>query len=140
MAIRLHQLTLPEIFDRVGKLKTEEEQIAFLQANDSKTLRWFLYRAFHGKFDIKGRMPNFEVSELPVGLTYSNMNHVTKSVDHLLEGNTLSRERVERILHNVLESVHASEAKLIKKLLRSTYRHPKVGYGTFQQAFPHLLR
>lgn len=140
MAIRLHQLTLPEIFDRVGKLKTEEERVEFLRENDSKTLRWFLYRAFHGKFDIKGRMPNYVTSELPVGLTYSNMNHVTKSIDHLLEGHTISRERVERILRNVLESVHADEATLIKKLLRSTYTHPKVGYGTFQQAFPQLLR
>ena len=119
-----------EIFTKVNNAKVKEEKIKSLKQNDSVPLRQILKGAFDPKieWDLPEGTPPYKVNEAPAGTEHTLLFTETKRLWHFVKGADpkLSKTRKEMMYIQMLEGLHADEAKLLisvkEKNLNATYK------------------
>ena len=121
---------LTEILTKVNNAKVKEEKIKILKQNDSVPLRQILKGAFDPKieWDLPEGTPPYKVNEAPAGTEHTLLYTESKRLWHFVKGadNRTTKTRKEMLYIQMLEGLHADEAKLLiavkEKNLNGTYK------------------
>jgi len=121
---------LTEILTKVNNAKMKDDKIKVLRDNDSVPLRQILKGAFDPKieWDLPEGSPPYKVNEAPAGTEHTLLFTESKRLWHFVKGADpkLSKTKKEMMYIQLLEGLHADEAKLLisvkEKNLNSTYK------------------
>jgi len=110
-------LLISEILDKVSKVKTKKEKVAFLKQYDSAALRMVIKSSFDPK--IMWKLPEGEVpyrkNEAPEGTEHTNLHGEARKLFHYLEGGNadLTQSKRESMFVQLLEGLHESDAEVL---------------------------
>ena len=108
---------LSEILTKVNNAKMKEDKIKVLRDNDSVPLRQILKGAFDPKieWDLPEGTPPYKVNEAPAGTEHTLLFTESKRLWHFVKNADpkLSKTRKEMMYIQMLEGLHADEAKLL---------------------------
>ena len=143
-------LLLPEIFNKLGELKTEQDRVTFLQTEGrkNKLLPYVLSLNFDPKveFDLPKGQPPYKASPHPVNMAETNFYAESKRLyllikDHPRRPKNIKRMQVENIFIQMLEGIHKGEAELLIALKDKALAKKYTGLSekTVRAAFPDIL-
>ena len=121
---------LHEILTKVNNAKDKPAKIAVLKKNDSVPLRQVLKGAFDPniKWALPEGTPPYNENDAPAGTEHTLLFTETKRLWHFVKGADpkLSKTRKEMMYIQLLEGLHADEAKLLiavkEKNLNNIYK------------------
>ena len=121
---------ISEIPTKLNNAKVKEDKIKILKQNDSVPLRQVLKGAFDPKieWDLPEGTPPYKVNEAPAGTEHTLLLTESKRLWHFVKNADpkLSKTRKEMMYIQMLEGLHADEAKLLinvkEKNLNATYK------------------
>ena len=108
---------LSEVLTKVNNAKDKPKKIEVLQQNDSVSLRQILKGAFDPniKWDLPEGTPPYKENDAPAGTEHTLLVSETKRLWHFVVGadTKLSKTKKETMFIQILEGLHADEAKLL---------------------------
>jgi hypothetical protein len=108
---------LSEILTKVNNAKDKPKKIEILQQNDSVSLRQILKGAFDPsiKWDLPEGIPPYKENDAPAGTEHTLLASETKRLWHFVTGadTKISKTKKETMFIQILEGLHADEAKLL---------------------------
>ena len=110
-------LLISEILDKVSKVKSKKEKVAFLKENDSESLRMVIKSSFDPK--IVWLLPEGEVpykkNDAPEGTEHTNLHGEARMLFHFLEGGNadLNQNKRETMVVQLLEGLHETDAEVL---------------------------
>ena len=112
-----YQPLFSEILEKVGKLKTKKEKVAYLQQNNTDALRMVIKSSFDPNivWDLpEGSVP-FIPNEVPEGTEHTMLISEARKLFHFIKGgnNEITRNKREAMFVQMLEGLHESEANLL---------------------------
>ena len=121
---------LSEILTKVNNAKMKDDKVKVLRDNDSVPLRQVLKGAFDPKieWDLPEGTPPYKVNEAPAGTEHTLLFTESKRLWHFVKNADpkLSKTRKEMMYIQMLEGLHADEAKLLiatkEKNLNTLYK------------------
>ena len=121
---------LSEILTKVNNAKDKPKKIEVLKSNDSVPLRQIIKGAFDPKieWDLPVGTPPYKENEAPAGTEHTTLYQEAKRLWHFVKGADpkLSKTRKEMLFIQMLEGLHADEAKLLiavkEKELNKVYK------------------
>ena len=110
-------LLISEILDKVSKVKSKKEKVAFLKENDSESLRMVIKSSFDPKIVWllpEGEVP-YEKNEAPEGTEHTNLHTEARKLYHYLEGGNadLTQNKRETMFVQLLEGLHETDAEVL---------------------------
>ena len=122
--------TVHEIFTKVNNAKDKPKKIEVLRKYDQPYLRQLLKAGFDPKieWDLPEGTPPYKENEAPAGTEHTLLYTESKRLWHFVKGadNRTSKTRKEMLYIQMLEGLHADEAKLLiavkEKNLNSIYK------------------
>lgn len=114
--------SISEIIQTVRDLKTREEKVAYLKANETDTLK-FLLQLLYDKKRFKFLIPDTDPPYIPSehfenhGAMY-NQARKLKYVIHGMGGENLLKSKRESVFIEILESVHRDDAKFLLDVIK----------------------
>ena len=121
---------MSEILTKVNNAKDKPKKIAVLQQNASAPLKQVLKGAFDSNivWDLPAGDPPFIANEAPIGTEHGLLRNEAKRLWHFVKGadNDLTKTQKETMFIQILEGLHADEAKVLlgmkNKSLNKTYK------------------
>lgn len=133
-----------EIFREFESAGTRKDKVAVLQKYGDKRLQDFLLFSMHPsvKFDIT-KLPDYKPSVIPEGLNYTNLAFEMDRLyifipEHPRYRVKLPERKEQEILHTMLESMHAEEAKLLMGCFKKNLPVKGLTSKIVKEAFPNL--
>ena len=110
-------LLISEILDKVSKVKTKKEKVAFLKQYDSDALRMVIKSSFDPKIVWllpEGDVP-YEKNAAPEGTEHTNLHGEARKLFHFLEGGNadLNQNKRETMFVQLLEGLHETDAEVL---------------------------
>jgi hypothetical protein len=134
-------MSIPEILTKIMRVASSKEDVVrMLRENQSHALKQILHYAFidRGKWYRKD-LPTYTPDPSPEGLTMTSLFQESKRLYIFKDIYKLQNERKDVLLIQILESVHPSEAKVIKELFEGTFaRAYSLDKKIVLEAFPDL--
>ena len=132
-----------EIFEQIGKAKSDDEKVFLLQQNGNFTVKTLLQCAFSPNinFDLPRTNPPYTVDDSPEGLSVTTLHREVRKFVYFVPRsgkyveNNIKREQ---IFIEMLEGLHSTEAELVldvkaKKIKGLTH---EVAYRAFPSVIP----
>jgi hypothetical protein len=143
-----NRLLIAEILAKLSEFtgaNSTKAKIAWLQKNDSGTLRLILRHAFDSGivYKLPDGEPPYTKNDSPAGLTENSLFAETRRLNYLFHNPPpgLKRHQLEGLFISMIEGLHASEAIVIlavkDKRLHRIY--PELTEDLVNAAFPNLL-
>ena len=136
---------LYEIFDAFEKAETDYDRVCVLRFNES----WAMKNVLRGAFDpnvrfVIDRVPYYKPSDAPIGMGYTSITQELGRAYIFEDGNpkvepTLTYERKEKILIQILEALEKREAEVFMNMLLKNLKVKNLDYRIVSEAFPDLL-
>ena len=110
-------LLVSEILDKVSKLKTKKEKVAWLKQHDSDGLRMVIKSSFDP--ELKWLLPEGDVpfsrNDAPEGTEHTDLHMEARKLYHFIEGGNydITQTKRETLFIQMLEGLHESEAELL---------------------------
>ena len=137
------KLSIAEIINNAGNLKTDEEKISFLQKNSSQALLTLLRTQYDESVELyvnESNIPDYRPSVYPdsYGLLYKEYRMIYYMIKGM-HGENLSQDRRLKLAYQVLETIDKNDAEYFKNVLLKV---PSKGItlNIIKQAFPGLIR
>ena len=117
MAFDTYTPLFSEILEKVAKLKTKKDKIEYLQKYNTDALRMVIKSSFDPK--IEWALPEGDVpytpNEAPEGTEHSVLSQEARTLFNFIKGGNgqLTQNKRETMFVQMLEGLHADEAKLI---------------------------
>jgi hypothetical protein len=111
------QLLISEILDKVSKLKTKKEKVAWLKDQNTDGLRVVIKSSFDPK--IKWLLPEGDVpfrrNDAPVGTEHTDLHMESKKLYHFIEGGNydITQTKRETLFIQILEGLQESDADVL---------------------------
>ena len=111
------QLLISEILDKVSKLKTKKEKVAWLKDQNTDGLRVVIKSSFDPK--IKWLLPEGDVpfrrNDAPAGTEHTDLHMEAKKLYHFIEGGNydITQTKRETLFIQVLEGLQESDADVL---------------------------
>ena len=138
------RMTIPEVLEILeGKGSSERTEI--LRKNDTKSLRYILYSAYHPdvEFALPKERPNdLRIEETPVGISTNNLFQQSRKLKIFMKNtgyDHLSDSKREVLFMQILESLHSTEAELLLQICVDRDIKSSLTYQEVLDAFPELL-
>ena len=121
---------LHEILTKVNNAKDKPKKIEVLRQNDSTSLRQVLKGGFDPKieWDLPEGTPPYKENDAPAGTEHTTLYTEAKKLWHFVKGadDKLSKTKKETMFIQLLEGLHADDAKLLiavkQKELNKVYK------------------
>lgn len=121
---------LHEILTKVNNAKDKPKKIEVLRKNDSLPLRQVLKGGFDPKieWDLPEGTPPYKENDAPAGTEHTTLYTEAKKLWHFVKGadDKLSKTKKETMFIQLLEGLHADDAKLLiavkQKELNKVYK------------------
>jgi hypothetical protein len=133
-----------EIFEEFENTSSRQEKIEILRNNSDDMFVQFLNYAFNPdiKFDVE-KIPAYKPAPEPAGLTWSTLHLELKKLYLFMPGNPryngkLPARKHENMLVELLQRVHAKEAKLLEAVLMHNIKVKGLTPKLVKEAFPTL--
>ena len=110
-------LLISEILDKVSKLKTKKEKVAWLKQNNSDGLRMVIKSSFDPK--IKWLLPEGDVpfnrNDAPEGTEHTDLHMESRKLYHFIEGGNfdITQNKRENLFIQVLEGLQENDADVL---------------------------
>ena len=117
MAFDTYTPLFSEILEKVAKLKTKKDKIEYLQKYNTDALRMVIKSSFDPK--IEWALPEGDVpytpNEAPEGTEHTVLSQEARTLFNFIKGGNgqLTQNKRETMFVQMLEGLHADEAKLI---------------------------
>ena len=117
MAFDTYTPLFAEILEKVAKLKTKKDKIEYLQKYNTDALRMVIKSSFDPK--IEWALPEGDVpytpNEAPEGTEHTVLSQEARTLFNFIRGGNgqLTQNKRETMFVQMLEGLHADEAKLI---------------------------
>ena len=111
------QLLISEILDKVSKLKTKKEKVAWLKDQNTDGLRVVIKSSFDPK--IKWLLPEGDVPfrryDAPAGTEHTDLHMESRKLYHFIEGGNydITQTKRETLFIQVLEGLQESDADVL---------------------------
>ena len=111
------QLLISEILDKVSKLKTKKEKVAWLKDQNTDGLRMVIKSSFDPK--IKWLLPEGDVpfrrNDAPAGTEHTDLHMESRKLYHFIEGGNydITQTKRETLFIQVLEGLQESDADVL---------------------------
>ncbi len=106
-----------EVFTRINNAKDKPKKIAILRDFDNAPLRQVLKGAFDKTiiWDLPEGTPPYIANEAPIGTEHGLLRNEAKRLWHFVKGadNNLTKTQKETMFIQILEGLHADEAKVL---------------------------
>ena len=119
-----------EILEKVGKLKTKKQKVAFLRQNNTDALRMIVKSSFDP--NIEWELPEGDVpyvrNEAPEGTEHTVLAAEARKLYNFIRGgnSNLKQNRREMMFVQMLEGLHPNEAEILvsakDKMLHQKYK------------------
>ena len=113
-------LSIAEIVNKATELKTKEEKVEWLKANNSVALRNILILMYDKKFkfNIPNTKPPYTPSDFPdsQGMLYKQARKLAYFVEGM-KGDNLNQMKREQLFIELLETVDKEDAELLCKMI-----------------------
>ena len=111
------KLLISEILDKVSKLKTKKEKIAWLKEQNTDGLRMVIKSSFDPKkrwLLPTGDVP-FTRNDAPAGTEHTDLHMEAKKLYHFIEGgnNTITQSKRENLFIQMLEGLQEDDADVL---------------------------
>lgn len=134
-----------EIFNEVENASSRQERIDVLRRNDCFALRQVLRGTYDPniRFSID-KIPYYKPSDAPAGLGYTSI-HQELSRAYLFQkdnprvSQSLTQERKEQILIQILEALEKKEAEIYMNMLLKKQVVQGLNIEVVKEAFPDLI-
>tara|TARA_Y100000590_G_scaffold123976_1_gene141808 strand:+ start:4721 stop:5206 length:486 start_codon:yes stop_codon:yes gene_type:complete len=120
---------ISEILTKVNNAKDKPKKVAVLRENDSQPLRQILKGAFDPKikWDLPEGTPPYSENDAPAGTEHTTLYTEARRLYYFVDGAaTLSKTKKETMFIQMLESLHADDAKVLiavkEKNLNKVYK------------------
>ena len=120
---------ISEILTKVNNAKDKPKKVAVLRENDSQPLRQILKGAFAPKikWDLPEGTPPYSENDAPAGTEHTTLYTEARRLYYFVDGAaTLSKTKKETMFIQMLESLHADDAKVLiavkEKTLNKVYK------------------
>ena len=110
-------LLISEILDKVSKLKTKKEKVAWLKQNNSDGLRMAIKSSFDPK--MKWLLPEGDVpfnrNDAPEGTEHTYLHMESRKLYHFIEGGNfdITQNKRENLFIQVLEGLQENDADVL---------------------------
>ena len=110
-------LLISEILEKVSKVKTKKEKVKLLQEYNHNALRMVIKSSFDPK--IEWALPDGDVpytrNDAPEGTEHTSLSYESRKLYHFIKGgdNRITQNKREAMFVQMLEGLHADEAKLL---------------------------
>ena len=110
-------LLISEILDKVSKLKTKKEKVAWLKQNNSDGLRMVIKSSFDPK--MKWLLPEGDVpfnrNDAPEGTEHTDLHMESRKLYHFIEGCNfdITQNKRENLFIQVLEGLQENDADVL---------------------------
>ena len=139
------KLLVSEVLLKANKVANKKDRIAFLQEHDSPALRDIIRIAYDD--DVVSLLPvgspPYKEDDAPVGHAPSSLYKEFRQFKYFFKGSIgekLKPMKRETLFVQLLESIHASEAKLLVRAKDKDMKNiPGVTKKLCQEAFPGLI-
>ena len=123
-------LLISEILTKVNNAKDKPKKVEVLKTYDSQPLRQVLKGAFDPSiiWDLPDGTPAYKENDAPAGTEHTLLSNEAKRLWHFVRGGDerLSKTKKETMFIQILEGLHADEAKLlvsvVNKELNKSYK------------------
>ena len=111
------QLLISEILDKVSKLKTKKEKVAWLKDQNTDGLRVVIKSSFDPK--IKWLLPEGDVpfrrNDAPAGTEHTDLHMESRKLYHFIEGGNydITQTKRETLFIKILEGLQESDADVL---------------------------
>ena len=117
MAFDTYTPLFSEILTKVAKLKTKKDKIEYLQKYNTDALRMVIKASFDPKIEWalpEGDVP-YRANEAPEGTEHTVLSQEARTLFNFIKGGNgqLTQNKRETMFVQMLEGLHADEAKLI---------------------------
>lgn len=111
------QLLISEILDKVSKLKTKKEKVAWLKEQNTDGLRMVIKSSFDPQkrwLLPVGDVP-FTRNDAPAGTEHTDLHMEAKKLYHFIEGgnNTITQSKRENLFIQMLEGLQEDDADVL---------------------------
>lgn len=136
---------LYEVFDEFEQRTSKADKIAVLRFNGSYALRNVLKGTFDPNIQfVVEKVPYYNPSDAPPGLGYTSIHQELGRVylfekDNPKVNPSLSYERKEQILIQILEALEKREAEVFVNMLLKKQKVKGLNYSIVKEAFPDLI-
>ena len=121
---------ISEIFTKINNAKDKPKKIEVLRQYDTPGMRMILKGAFDPKieWDLPPGVPPYIANEAPAGTEHTFLEVEARKLYNFAKGgnNTINKIRKETLFIQMLEGLHADEAKVLidmkNKTLNKTYK------------------
>ena len=121
---------LSEIFTKINNAKDKPKKVSILKQYNSPAMRMVLKGAFDPKieWELPPGIPPYIANEAPAGTEHTYLELEAKRLYNFVKGgnNQLNKIRKETLFIQMLEGLHAEEAKVLidmkNKTLNKTYK------------------
>ena len=115
---------LSEIFTRINNAKVKAEKVAILKKHDNANLRMLLKGAFDPKieWDLPPGTPPYIANEAPASTTHTYLETEARKLYNFVKGgnNAINKIKKETLFIQILEGLHADEAKILIDIKNNT--------------------
>jgi len=123
-------LLISEILTKVNNAKDKPKKVEVLKTYDNQPLRQVLKGAFDPSiiWDLPDGTPPYKENDAPAGTEHTLLSNEAKRLWHFVRGgdDRLSKTKKETMFIQILEGLHADEAKLliavVNKELNKVYK------------------
>ena len=111
------QLLISEILDKVSKLKTKKEKVAWLKDQNTDGLRVVIKSSFDPK--IKWLLPEGDVpfrrNDAPAGTEHTDLHMESRKLYHFIEGGNydITQTKRETLFIQILEGLQEEDADVV---------------------------
>ena len=117
MAFDTYTPLFSEILEKVAKLKTKKDKVEYLQKYNTDALRMVIKASFDPKIEWalpEGDVP-YRANEAPEGTEHTVLSQEARTLFNFIKGGNgqLTQNKRETMFVQMLEGLHADEAKLI---------------------------
>ena len=117
MAFDTYTPLFSEILTKVAKLKTKKDKVEYLQKYNTDALRMVIKASFDPKIEWalpEGDVP-YRANEAPEGTEHTVLSQEARTLFNFIKGGNgqLTQNKRETMFVQMLEGLHADEAKLI---------------------------
>ena len=135
-----------EVFEDFEKSKTKKDKIEVLRKNNNFALQTVLQAVFTPSVEFMvDKVPYYKPEQVPPGMGYSTIMQELDRLyllvkDHPKCPPTLSQERREQILIQMLESLEAKEAVVFMNMILKNLKIKGLDDKIVEEAFPGLIK
>jgi len=133
-------LLIPEHFDALVMMDSDQEKADYLRAHGTPALRELLRLVFDPAVSFDTPIPEYLPDDSPLGLSFNTLYQEYKRM-YLFQPTAthINLKKKQDLLAAILESVHSTEAMLLERVFAKDLSDYDLSEDVVRMAFPALL-